>query len=240
MQYANEHFSAGIPGWRTDRGRIYIVWGPPDEIESHPAGGQYQRQPGEGGGSTSTYPFERWRYRYLEGIGNEITIEFVDSCMCNEYRMSNDPNEKDALLHTPGGSGTTQGAEEHWQPRRPHGRHARRHRRTTAAAHLTPWSATSKLTAPPPIKFKDLEEKVNTRIRYNLMPFDMRSDIVKITSDTVLVPITIQIKTKDMTFVSRRTASSAPRSTSSDASPPSAAASPQPLKTPSASMSPAS
>ena len=102
IAYANEHFAAGTPGWRTDRGRIYIVWGPPDEIDSHPAGGQYQRDISEGGGSTSTYPFERWRYRYLEGVGQEVTIEFVDSCMCNDYHISIDPNEKDALLHTPG------------------------------------------------------------------------------------------------------------------------------------------
>ena len=102
IAYANEHFAAGIPGWRTDRGRIYIVWGPPDEIDSHPAGGNYQRDISEGGGSTSTYPFERWRYRYLEGVGQEVTIEFVDSCMCNDYHISVDPNEKDALLHTPG------------------------------------------------------------------------------------------------------------------------------------------
>jgi hypothetical protein len=61
----------------------------------------------------------------------------------------------------------------------------------------------AKLTTPPPVKFKDLEEKVNTKIRYNLMPFDLRSDFVKITSDTVLVPITIQLKTKDMTFVQK-------------------------------------
>ena len=106
IQYANEHYAAGIPGWRTDRGRIYIVWGPPDEIESHPSGGQYQREQSEGGGSTSTYPFERWRYRYLEGIGNEVIIEFVDTCMCNDYHISTDPNEKDALLHTPGGGAT--------------------------------------------------------------------------------------------------------------------------------------
>ncbi len=52
---------------------------PPDEIDAHPAGGNYQRDISEGGGSTSTYPFERWRYRYLEGVGQEVTIEFVDS-----------------------------------------------------------------------------------------------------------------------------------------------------------------
>src|SRR6266480_4404385 len=76
IAYANEHFAAGIPGWKSDRGRIYIVYGPADEIESHPSGGTYERPMEEGGGSTSTYPFEDWRYRYIEGIGQEVIIEF--------------------------------------------------------------------------------------------------------------------------------------------------------------------
>jgi len=107
IAYANEHFAAGVPGWRTDRGRIYIMYGKADEIESHPSGGYYQRPSEEGGGSTSTYPFETWRYRYLEGIGQEIILEFVDTCMCNEYHMTMDRSEKDALLHVPG-AGLTQ------------------------------------------------------------------------------------------------------------------------------------
>jgi GWxTD domain-containing protein len=202
IQYANEHYAAGIPGWRTDRGRIYIVWGPPDETESHPAGGQYQRDQAEGGGSTSTYPFERWRYRYLEGIGNEVIIEFVDSCMCGDYHMSTDPNEKDALLHTPGGSSGLNGQMGGSQSNRmmgvPGGTGG-----MNGGKEFDALERMAKLTTPPPVKFKDLEEKVNTKIRYNLMPFDMRSDFVKITSDMVLVPITIQLKTKDMTFVQK-------------------------------------
>ena len=101
MAYANEHFAAGIPGWKSDRGRIYIMYGPADEIESHPSGGSYERPMEEGGGETSTYPFEDWRYRYLEGIGQEIIIEFVDTCMCGDYHMTMDRSEKDALLYTP-------------------------------------------------------------------------------------------------------------------------------------------
>lgn len=206
IQYANEHFPAGIPGWRTDRGRMYIVWGPPDEIESHPSGGTYQRDMSEGGGQTSTFPFERWRYRYLEGIGNEVIIEFVDTCMCNDYHISIDPNEKDALLHTPGGGPTM--AEQM-------GKGDRASRMMGTPGGTDPYGMGSstkqfdaieryaKLNTPPPIKFKDLEEKVNTKIRYNLMPFDMRTDFIRVTSDTDLVPITIQIKAKDMTFVQK-------------------------------------
>jgi len=197
IQYANEHFAAGVPGWRTDRGRIYIVWGPPDEIESHASGGTYQREMAQGGGTSSSYPFERWRYRYLEGVGTEVIIEFVDTCMCNEYRYSMDPAEKDALRDTPnGGPKLNQGMAGD---------------RSTMGGGATMGGSKefdnleryAKLTAPPPIKFKDLEEKVNTKIRYNLLPFDLRSDFVKITADTVLVPITIQIKTRDLTFVQK-------------------------------------
>src|SRR5215467_12038375 len=103
IAYANEHFAAGIPGWKSDRGRIYIVFGKPDEIESHPSGGSYERPIDEGGGETSTFPFEQWRYRYIEEIGQEVIIEFVDTCMCGDYHMTMDRSEKDALLYTPNG-----------------------------------------------------------------------------------------------------------------------------------------
>ena len=106
IEYANEHFAAGIPGWKSDRGRMYIMYGPADEIESHPSGGTYERPIEEGGGETSTFPFEEWRYRYIEGIGQEVMIEFVDTCMCGDYHMTLDRSEKDALLHTPNGGAT--------------------------------------------------------------------------------------------------------------------------------------
>ena len=107
IAYANEHFAAGVPGWKTDRGRIYIMYGAPDSIDSHASGGFYQRPPEEGGGSTSTYPFETWNYRYIEGVGQNIDIEFVDTCMCGDYHMTMDRSEKDALLRVPG-AGLTQ------------------------------------------------------------------------------------------------------------------------------------
>src|SRR6266568_475568 len=106
IAYANERFASGIPGWKRDRGRIYIMWGKPDEVESHPAGGAYERPMEEGGGETSTYPFEKWRYRYLEGIGNDVNLEFVDPSGSGEYHLTMDPSEKDALLHVPGAGDT--------------------------------------------------------------------------------------------------------------------------------------
>src|SRR6202043_1154119 len=102
IAYANEHFAAGIPGWKTDRGRVYIIWGKPDEIEAHPTGGIYNRPMEEGGGNTTTYPWERWRYRYLEGIQENVELEFVDPSGSGEYHLTMDPSEKDALLNVPG------------------------------------------------------------------------------------------------------------------------------------------
>ena len=107
IAYANEHFASGVPGWKTDRGRIYIKLGPPDEIEAHPSGGSYQRPAQEGGGITSTYPFETWRYRYIGHAGQEISLEFVDETMSGEYHITFDPSAKDALLYVPNAGLTT-------------------------------------------------------------------------------------------------------------------------------------
>ena len=206
IAYANEHFPAGIPGWKTDRGRTYIVFGPADEIESHPSGGSYERPMDEGGGETSTFPFETWRYRYLEGIGQEVIIEFVDSCMCGDYHMTMDRSEKDALKYTPN-AGLTLYEQM--------GMSSKASRFTNGGIEQlgqSPFNKDlqtkqfdrleqfAKLQAAPAIKFKDLEEVVRHKITVNLMPFDVRADFVKVTSDTVLVPVTIQIKNRDVTF----------------------------------------
>jgi GWxTD domain-containing protein len=205
IEYANEHFAAGIPGWKADRGQMYIKFGPADEIESHPSGGTYDRPMEEGGGSTSTFPFEQWRYRYLEGIGQEVIIEFVDTCMCGDYHMTMDRSEKDALLYTPNG-----GATLYEQM----GMASKAQRFNGGMERLGTGPGTSmnqskqfdrleqfaKLQAPPPVKFKDLEEVVSHKISVNLMPFDVRADFVKVTGDTVLVPFTVQLKNRDITF----------------------------------------
>ncbi|MEJ7713818.1 MAG: GWxTD domain-containing protein [Pyrinomonadaceae bacterium] len=102
IAYANERFTSGIPGWKTDRGRIYITWGKADEVETHPSGGSYERPSHQGGGSTTTYPFEVWFYRYLPGVGSGIEIEFVDPTGSGEYRIARNPDEKDAMLYVPG------------------------------------------------------------------------------------------------------------------------------------------
>src|SRR5208283_3477789 len=104
IAYANARFASGLAGWRTDRGKIYIMWGAPDERDSHPSGGAYERTPEEGGGSTTAYPFEDWRYRHIDGIGDDVNIEFVDKTWSGEFHLTMDPCEKDALATTAGGS----------------------------------------------------------------------------------------------------------------------------------------
>jgi GWxTD domain-containing protein len=205
IAYANEHFAAGIAGWRTDRGRIYIVFGKPDEIESHASGGLYNRPADEGGGTTSTYPFEKWRYRYIEGIGNEVILEFVDTCMCNEYRLTMDRNEKDALFTTPG-AGLTSSEEmglTNKSDRMIGGKNYDAFGMNGGNRSFSNLELLAKINRPPPVKFKDLETAVNSKIRYNLLPFEVQADFVKITGDTVLVPITLQVKNKDITFIGK-------------------------------------
>jgi GWxTD domain-containing protein len=209
IAYANEHFAAGVPGWKTDRGRIYIVFGKPDEIEDHPSGGTYERPMEEGGGETSTFPFADWRYRYIEGIGQEVIIEFVDTCMCGEFHMTMDRSEKDALLMTPnagltlyeqmGMSNKSQRFQGGGLERLGMGPNSS----SLQTKEFDRLEQFAKLQAAPKVKFTDLEEAVNSKVILNPMPFDVRSDFVKVTSDTVLVPVTIQMKNRDITFVNK-------------------------------------
>jgi GWxTD domain-containing protein len=208
IAYADEHFAAGKPGWRTDRGHIYIAYGKPDNIDSHPSGGQYERPMDEGGGSTSTFPFEIWHYRYIEGIGDNIDIEFVDSCMCGDYHATIDRSEKDALKHVPGAGATMSeqmgqstkadrfssgGLEQLGKGPGTEGNQSKQFDRLDRYA---------KLMAPPPIKFKDLEAFMATGKILTGPPFlfDVRTDYVRVTNETILVPLTLQIRNRDITF----------------------------------------
>jgi len=206
IAYANEHYASGIPGWKTDRGRMYIMWGPPDEIESHPTGGTYDRPMEEGGGSTSTYPWETWRWRYLEGIGENIILEFVDPSGSGEYHMTMDPSEKDALLHVPGAGlsllesmGMASKTDRFTRsdgtnlPRTLGGQPA-------SMDEFNRLELYAKVQKPPQVKFKDLEAVVTSRIVRDQMHFNWRTDYLKVTNDTVLVPITIQIPNSQLSF----------------------------------------
>src|SRR5467141_3940005 len=209
IAYANEHFASGIPGWKTDRGRMYIMWGPADEVESHPTGGTYDRPMEEGGGSTTTYPWETWRYRYMEGIGENVIWEFVDPSGSGEYHLTMDPSEKDALLHVPGAGLSLMESM---------GMASKTDRFTRSDGTNLPTSLGgqsasmnefnrlelyAKVNRPPEVKFKDLEAVVTSRIVRDQLHFTWRTDYLKVTNDTVLVPVTVQVPNGQLSFQSK-------------------------------------
>ena len=203
IAYANERFTSGKMGWKTDRGRIYIMYGPPDQVETYHGGGTYYRPHWEGGGVTSTHPFIKWRYRYLDGmdLGSEVNIEFVDRTLTGEYRMALDPFEKDALKNTPVADLTE-------DQRMGVGDDSSRHTRFPSGMFYSTFRINqfntlrqvAALNRAPKIRFKDLETVVDTKLTYNTFPFDYRTDFIKITEDTILTPITVVMKNSDMTF----------------------------------------
>jgi GWxTD domain-containing protein len=208
IAYANEHFAAGKPGWRTDRGHIYIAYGKPDSIDSHPSGGNYDRPMEEGGGNTSTFPFEIWHYRYLAGVGDNIDIEFVDTCMCGDYHATIDRSEKDALKHTPGAGQTLY---EQMGQAKQSDRFSGGGLEQLGAGPMSSSQQSkqfdrldqfAKIFAPPPVQFADLDKfLVDSKILTGPpFLFDVRTDYVKLTNDTVMVPLTLQIRNRDMTF----------------------------------------
>ncbi len=211
IAYANEHFAAGKPGWMTDRGHIYIAYGKPDSIDSHPSGGNYERPMEEGGGNTSTFPFETWHYRYLQGVGDNIDIEFVDTCMCGDYHATIDRSEKDALKHVPGAGQTLY--EQTGQAKQAD-RFSGGGLEQLGTGPLSSMQQSkqfdrldtfAKLFAPPPVKFADLDQFLTSSKILNGPPFlfDVRTDYVKLTNDTVMVPLTLQIRNGDITYSSK-------------------------------------
>jgi GWxTD domain-containing protein len=209
LAYADERFASGIPGRKTDRGHIYILRGPPDEIESHPSGGTYDRPIDQGGGTTTTYPWELWRYRHLEGVGENIEIEFVDPSGSGEYHITMDPCEKDALAHVPGaGSSLSETMNQSTRASRFSNTNG-----TTCPMPLGGMSTNTKefdnldrlfRVQRAPQHFPDLAEKVSSRIVANQLPFQYRSDFLRATTDTDLVPITIQLRNRDLSFESKQ------------------------------------
>ncbi len=210
IAYANEHFSSGVQGWRTDRGRIYIMYGKPDSLESHTQGENYERPLDQGGGETKTYAFEDWTYHYIDGIGENVELEFVDPSGTGEFHLTSDPSEKDALLYVPG-AGLTLAEQEglsdksarflnsdgtHLAPSATGGRSA-------ALDEFNRLELSAKIWQPPTVKFKDLEAVVSSRIVRDQLKFDYRFDFMRVAGDTVLVPITLQIPNNQMSFQSK-------------------------------------
>ena len=204
IAYANEHYASGIPGWKTDRGRIYITWGKPDEVETHPSGGAYERESYEGGGSTSTYPFERWFYRYLPGVGSGVEIEFVDPTGSGEYRIARNPDEKDALLHVPGAGLTLaeqMGLSDKGSRISNLGGIGNPNYSREQDSPFSRLQTISDLSRPPQIKFNDLASNVNTPvIEDNPLNFDVRVDFFRQSDERVITAFTIQTDNQNLVF----------------------------------------
>jgi GWxTD domain-containing protein len=157
--FANEQFASFTPGWRTDRGRFYIMYGPPDDIESHDSGGIYTSPFGEQ--TIPKVPYEIWHYRHVEGLGDNVTLPFADICKGGDYRLTKS-----------GGSHYVAGGEGVIVPNR----------------------------RGPQVRFKDLEELVTHKIDARQIPFNVRTDFVKATDFTVMVPVTVRVRNRDITF----------------------------------------
>ena len=203
IAYANEHYASGIPGWRTDRGRIYITFGKPDSVESHPSGGSYDRPSYEGGGSTTTYPFETWFYRHLDNVGDGIEIEFVDPTGTGEYRIARDANEKDALRNVPGAGLTTSeqlGLSDKGD--RIFGGNNGNNYQREQDSPFRRLEIINNLSRPPQVKFSDLQSLASDSgvIDNNPLDFDMRVDFFRQSDDRVVTAFTIQANNKELVF----------------------------------------
>jgi GWxTD domain-containing protein len=204
IAYANEHFASGIPGWKSDRGRIWIMYGKPDERETHPTGGNYDRPSYEGGGSTTTYPFEIWFYRYLAGVGSGVEIEFVDPTGSGEYRIARSPDEKDALLTIPGAGLTLSeqlGLSNKADRIANIGGLGNQNYSREQDSPFSRLQLLADLSRPPQVKFNDLASAVNTGvIEDNPLNFDVRVDFFRQSDERVITAITIQVENKDLVF----------------------------------------
>lgn len=218
IAYANEKYTSGIPGWKTDRGRIYIMFGKPDQIESHPSGGSYNRPIWEGGGTTATYPFEIWWYRYLEGVGSDIEIEFVDPSGSGEYRIARSPDEKDALLYTPNAGLTL--AEQLGLANKadrvafgmfgPNGQGNFMNgggQLFGMRAQDQPFERLARLTAlqrPPKVKFNDLAALANEselpKASFDILSAGLNINLLRVTESAVLTSFTVQLENQDLVY----------------------------------------
>ncbi|HEY3128730.1 MAG TPA: GWxTD domain-containing protein [Acidobacteriota bacterium] len=194
LAYVNDHFHSGVPGWKTDRGRIYIRFGQPDSVQRSSSGETYVRPMSEGGGITKTFPFEIWRYRDIEGVGPDIELEFVDTTLSNEYRLTIDPQEKDMLFYVGGGKTEYEqlGMESRWL------RNTRRGLATTypGAAKDLPFEKLAllgKLDRPQPLRFENLRALVTTHITYQQLPIRVRPDYIRMDNSSAVALLNVEL-----------------------------------------------
>lgn len=206
LAYVNERFKSGVPGWKTDRGRIYIIHGPPDEIEKHYMGQSYQRPSKEGGGMTVTYPFEIWRYRHIPGLGENIELEFVDPSGSGEFRLAKNPWEKDALLLIPGAGLTiaeelgaaTRADHPYFKPYnwdRYRGMHV-----TERDDPFVRYDILVRSMRPRAIKYQDLKQLVEVDISYQFLPFEVQTNYFRMGDARVLAAVSFEVPERELAY----------------------------------------
>jgi len=167
-------------------------------------GGSYERPSYEGGGSTTTYPFETWFYRYLAGVGSGIEIEFVDPTGSGEYRIARNPDEKDAMLMVPG-AGLTLSEELGLSNKADRvagvGGIGNNQYQREQDSPFSLLQLLSDLSRPPQVKFNDLATAVNTGVvEENPLNFDLRVDFFRQSDERVITAFTVQAENKDLVF----------------------------------------
>jgi GWxTD domain-containing protein len=170
--FANETFSGQLPGWKTDQGRIYVTFGPPDSIESHQRGEKTGRPPEEGP-ETYEFSWEAWHYKRIDGVGENIEVKFVDPSGSGDYRLALGPEEKElffapahnlGLARKEGTAQATQAIEIYVGP------------------------------APVPlVHFKDLEAMVVSRITRHQVQLSHRIEFAQATQATTLTRIFVDV-----------------------------------------------
>ncbi len=221
IAYANERYhSGGIPGWKSDRGRIYIALGPPTSVDRYGAGQTYYRDIDEGGGTTAVYPMEKWYYSHVENIGSGIEIEFVDKTMTGEYRMALRPEEKDALLYMDGagltlfermGLDTRAGRIRAMDPMRSVGGEFDAVHKHAENPFLR-LDRFFRLQQAPRIQFQDLKAAVTTNITYDELPIFAANSYTRLTAESFMVPITVFLPLNELAY-EPPSAGAAPRAT---------------------------
>jgi GWxTD domain-containing protein len=200
MAYVNERFTSGKPGYKSDRGKIYLKYGKPDEIESHPSGGSYQRAHHEGGGTTTTYPFEKWWYRNIPGH-SDVELEFVDPTGTGEYRLARNPFEKEAMLTVPGAGPTMDGVSQ-------------ADRLLASRGFGNPFSSRARdsqfdwldqmllLDKAPPVNFdRDFGAGTNRPVlEENFLNSNLQISFFRQSDDRVMVAFTVQADNRDLAF----------------------------------------
>jgi GWxTD domain-containing protein len=202
IAYANERYESGEPGWKTDRGRIYIIQGPPDQIEPHPTGGPYDRPLWEGGGYTVSFPFEVWRYHHIDGVGDDVLIEFVDPGYTGEYHIARNPDEKDAFYNVPT-LGLTMDEAEGFVARSDRGTPQDMRYYLRRDNPFDRYRQYVMVQRPAEIKYKDLQQAVQISLSYDELPVRVQFDQFRLGEDRMIVPLTFEIENSDLTLVDR-------------------------------------